>query len=144
MKYESRDILKILPHKTPFLFVDRAEVDDESGTITGAKCVTYNEPFFQGHFPDYPVMPGVLLVETLAQLGAIGILTREEYKNSLPMFAGINKFRFRKPVLPGDVLEMTVNITKLRRQVGVGEGVAKVRGEVVGEGEFLFHISKIE
>lgn len=141
MKYESKDILKILPHRAPFLFVDRAEVDEETNTVTGTKCVTYNEPFFQGHFPDYPVMPGVILVETLAQLGAIGILTKPEFKDTLPMFAGINKFRFRKPILPGDTLEMTVTIKKLRRQMGVGEGIAKVNGEVVGEGEFLFHIA---
>lgn len=140
-KYDSKDILKILPHRAPFLFVDRAQVAEDGLTVTGTKCVTYNEPFFQGHFPDYPVMPGVILVETLAQLGAIGILTKPEYRDSLPMFAGINKFRFRKPVMPGDTLEMKVTITKLRRQIGVGEGVATVNGEIVGEGEFLFHIS---
>ncbi len=142
MKYDIVDILKILPHKQPFLYVDKAEVDEETMTVTGTKCVTYNEPFFAGHFPEYPVMPGVILVETLAQLGAIGILTKPEYADTLPMFAGINKFRFRKPIVPGDVLEMTVTISRLRKQMGVGEGVAKVNGEIVGEGEFLFHISK--
>lgn len=142
MEYESKDILKILPHKQPFLFVDTAAVDEETGIITGTKCVTYNEPFFQGHFPGYPVMPGVLLMETLAQLGAIGILTKDEYKGSIPMFAGINKCRFKKPVVPGDVLDMEVEITKMRRTIGTGYGIARVRGEVCCEGEFLFHIAR--
>lgn len=83
-------------------------------------------------------MPGVLLMETLAQLGAIGILTRDEYRGSIPLFAGINKCRFKKPVRPGDVLEMQVEITRMRRQIGTGYGIAKVRGEVVCEGEFCF------
>ncbi|MDI9502231.1 MAG: 3-hydroxyacyl-ACP dehydratase FabZ [Tissierellia bacterium] len=144
MEYDIQEILKILPHKQPFLFVDKAVVDEDTGVVTGTKCVSYNEPFFQGHFPDYPVMPGVLLMETLAQLGAIGILTRDEYRGSIPLFAGINKCRFKKPVRPGDVLEMQVEITRMRRQIGTGYGIAKVRGEVVCEGEFLFHIAKPE
>ena len=142
MEYGIQEILKILPHKQPFLFVDTASVDDETGIVKGTKCVTYNEPFFQGHFPGFPVMPGVLLMETLAQLGAIGILTKDEFRGSIPMFAGINKCRFKKPVVPGDVLEMEVEITKMRRTIGTGCGIARVRGEVVCEGEFLFHIAK--
>lgn len=144
MEYTINEILEILPHRQPFLFVDSAVVDDETGVVTGTKCVTYNEPFFQGHFPGYPVMPGVLLMETLAQLGAVGILTQDEYKGSIPMFAGINKCRFKKPVVPGDVLEMEVRILKMRRTIGTGHGIARVRGEIVCEGEFLFHIAKTQ
>lgn len=141
MEYDHKDILTILPHKQPFLFVDRARVDEETGIITGRKCVAASEPFFQGHFPGHPVMPGVLLMETLAQLGAVGILTREEFRGAIPMFAGINKCRFKKPVVPGDVLEMEVEITKMRRTIGTGHGIARVDGEIVCEGEFLFHIA---
>ena len=141
MEYDHKDILTILPHKQPFLFVDRARVDEETGIVTGRKCVTASEPFFQGHFPGHPVMPGVLLMETLAQLGAVGILTREEFRGAIPMFAGINKCRFKKPVVPGDVLEMEVEITKMRRTIGTGHGIARVDGEIVCEGEFLFHIA---
>lgn len=141
MEYDHKDILTILPHKQPFLFVDRARVDEETGIVTGRKCVAASEPFFQGHFPGHPVMPGVLLMETLAQLGAVGILTREEFRGAIPMFAGINKCRFKKPVVPGDVLEMEVEITKMRRTIGTGHGIARVDGEIVCEGEFLFHIA---
>lgn len=141
MEYDHKDILTILPHKQPFLFVDCARVDEETGIITGRKCVAASEPFFQGHFPGHPVMPGVLLMETLAQLGAVGILTREEFRGAIPMFAGINKCRFKKPVVPGDVLEMEVEITKMRRTIGTGHGIARVDGEIVCEGEFLFHIA---
>ena len=141
MEYDHKDILTILPHKQPFLFVDRARVDEETGIVTGRKCVAASEPFFQGHFPGHPVMPGVLLMETLAQLGAVGILTREEFRGAIPMFAGINKCRFKKPVVPGDVLEMEVEITKMRRTIGTGHGIACVDGEIVCEGEFLFHIA---
>ena len=141
MEYDHKDILTILPHKQPFLFVDRARVDEETGIVTGRKCVAASEPFFQGHFPGHPVMPCVLLMETLAQLGAVGILTREEFRGAIPMFAGINKCRFKKPVVPGDVLEMEVEITKMRRTIGTGHGIARVDGEIVCEGEFLFHIA---
>lgn len=141
MEYDHKDILTILPHKQPFLFVDCARVDEETGIVTGRKCVAASEPFFQGHFPGHPVMPGVLLMETLAQLGAVGILTREEFRGAIPMFAGINKCRFKKPVVPGDVLEMEVEITKMRRTIGTGHGIARVDGEIVCEGEFLFHIA---
>ena len=138
---DTKDIMDIIPHRYPFLLVDKVIEMEPGRRGVGIKNVTYNEPFFQGHFPGHPVMPGVLLMETLAQLGAVGILTREEFRGAIPMFAGINKCRFKKPVVPGDVLEMEVEITKMRRTIGTGHGIARVDGEIVCEGEFLFHIA---
>ena len=135
------EIMEIIPHRYPFLFVDRVEILEEGVKGIGYKNVTINEAHFQGHYPAMPVMPGVLIVETMAQVGAVILLSREDLKGKLPYFAGINKFRFKKKVVPGDTLRMEVEITKLRRSIGIGYGKAYVGEDLAGEGEFMFAIS---
>lgn len=134
------DIKKILPHRYPFLLVDKVEYLEEGAKVIAYKNVTANEEFFQGHYPEYPIMPGVLIVEALAQTGAIALLTKEEFKGKTPLFAGINKARFKKQVVPGDVLKLEVEITKLKGPVGIGKGTASVDGKIACSGEILFAI----
>lgn len=134
------EITNILPHRYPFLFVDKVEIEEEGKKGIGYKNVTMNEYYFQGHFPEKPVMPGVIIIETMAQVGAVILLSKEEFKGRIPYFAGINKFRFKRVVKPGDTLRMEVKITKLRGSVGIGEGKAYVGNEVTAEGEFMFSI----
>src|SRR5690554_1612303 len=134
--------MELIPHRQPFLFVDKIHVTEEGKSGTGYKMITINEPFFQGHFPGNPVMPGVIIIETMAQVGAVILLARDDFKGKTPYFAGINKFRFKRKVRPGDILKMEVEITKLRGSIGIGQGVAYVDGEVAAEGEFLFAIDK--
>lgn len=134
------EITNILPHRYPFLFVDKVEIEEEGKKGIGYKNVTMNEYYFQGHFPEKPVMPGVIIIETMAQVGAVILLSKEEFKGRIPYFAGINKFRFKRVVKPGDTLRMEVEITKLRGSVGIGEGKAYVGDEVAAEGEFMFSI----
>jgi len=136
------EIMEIIPHRYPFLFVDKVEILEEGKKGIGYKNVTMNEYFFQGHFPGKPVMPGVIIVETMAQVGAVILLSREDLQGKIPFFAGINKFRFKKVVKPGDTLRMEVEITKLRGSIGIGEGKAYVGDEVAAEGEFMFAIEK--
>lgn len=127
---ENKDIQKIIPHRYPFLLVDRI-VEIEAGVrAVGIKNVTFNEPFFQGHFPGQPIMPGVLIIEALAQVGAVALLSLEEYKGKLALFAGIEEARFKKQVLPGDTLRLEVQIDSMRRSIGKGTAVAYV-GEAV-------------
>lgn len=133
-------IKKIIPHRYPFLFVDKVLVEEVGVKGIGYKNVTINEPFFQGHFPHFPVMPGVLIVEAMAQVGAVILLSHEKYKGKTPLFAGINKVRFKRKVVPGDTLRMEVKLTKIRGSIGVGEGKAYVDDEIACEGEFLFAI----
>ncbi|NLY84832.1 MAG: 3-hydroxyacyl-ACP dehydratase FabZ [Tissierellia bacterium] len=133
-------IKKIIPHRYPFLFVDKVLVEEVGVKGIGYKNVTINEPFFQGHFPHFPVMPGVLIVEAMAQVGAVILLSHEKYKGKTPLFAGINKVRFKRKVVPGDTLRMEVKLTKIRGPIGVGEGKAYVDDEIACEGEFLFAI----
>jgi len=134
-------IQKILPHRYPFLLVDRVlEVTDEK--IVGIKNVTINEPFFQGHFPGQPVMPGVLIIEAMAQTGGIGALNLKENIGKLAYFLSINKARFRKPVVPGDTLRLEVEIVKIKMGILQCRGVAKVDGEVVAEAEMMFAFVK--
>lgn len=133
-------INKIIPHRYPFLFVDKVLVEEVGVKGIGYKNVTINEPFFQGHFPHFPVMPGVLIVEAMAQVGAVILLSHEKYKGKTPLFAGINKVRFKRKVVPGDTLRMEVKLTKIRGPIGVGEGKAYVDDEIACEGEFLFAI----
>ena len=132
------EIKSCIPHRYPFLLVDRI-IDIEEKKITGIKNVTANEPFFQGHFPEYPVMPGVLILEALAQTCGVLVMKREENKGKLAYFASINNAKFRKPVFPGDTLILEIAVTKHRvgRVVQV-HGVAKVGENVVAEADLLF------
>ena len=136
---EAEEIQKILPHRYPFLLVDRIlEVGDDFAV--GIKNVTQNEPFFPGHFPGRPLMPGVLIVEALAQVGAVALLSRPENQGKLALFAGLDKVRFKRPVRPGDVLSMRVTLERMRGPIGRGRGVATVDGQLAAEGEFLFAV----
>ena len=131
-------IRELIPHRYPFLLVDRIEEIEPGVRAVGIKNVTQNEPFFEGHFPDYPVMPGVLIVEALAQVGAVGVMSLEEFHGKLTLFAGIDGVRFRRQVFPGDVLRMEVEISRLKGRVGRGKGSATVEGERVCEAELMF------
>lgn len=126
----TREIMDILPHRSPFLLVDAIEDYEEGVYAIGRKCITYDEPYFQGHFPEMPIMPGVLQVEALAQTGAVAILCKDEFKGRIAVFAGIDKCKFKRPVVPGDVLTLKTEITALRGPVGMGHGVASVNGEI--------------
>jgi len=138
---DSVAIRKIIPHRYPFLLVDRIDSLEPGKSATGVKNVTANDQFFQGHFPDYPVMPGVLIVEAIAQVGAIALLSLEEHSGKIAYFAGINNVRFKRQVKPGDTLKLDVQITKIRRGIGSGEGTAMVDGEIACKGEFMFAIA---
>lgn len=131
----------IIPHRYPFLLVDKITELEIGKRAVGIKNVTVNEPFFQGHFPGYPVMPGVLIVEALAQVGAVAVLSMEENKGKLAFFAGIDEFRFKDQVKPGDTLTLEVELTRVRGSIGKGHGAAKVNGKVVAEGGLLFALS---
>ncbi len=135
----SVDILKIIPHRYPILMLDRAEIIDPEKKIVGYKAVSGNEPFFQGHFPGWPIMPGVLIVEAMAQAACVLFLSKPDSAGKLALFMGIDGVKFRKPVLPGDLIEMHVDILRPGR-VGKCRGEAFVRGEKVTEAEFMFAI----
>lgn len=135
-----KEIQAIIPHRSPFLLVDRIDEIELGKKAIGRKCVTYNEPFFTGHFPNEPVMPGVLIVEALAQVGAVLILSEEEHKGKTAYFGGINKARFRKKVVPGDVLTLEVELTKLKGPVGVGVAKAYVDGQIAVDAELTFMV----
>jgi 3-hydroxyacyl-[acyl-carrier-protein] dehydratase len=132
------EIRDLIPHRYPFLLVDRIEELEPGIRAVGIKNVTQNEPFFHGHFPDYPVMPGVLVVEAMAQVGAVGVMAGGEHRDKLALFAGIDGVRFRRQVLPGDVLRMEVTIERLKGRVGRGKGRATVGNERVCEAELMF------
>lgn len=134
------EIKKILPHRYPFLLVDRIEEMEPGVKAIGYKNVTANEPFFQGHFPEYPVMPGVLLIEALAQVGAVAILSLEENKGKLAFFGGIKNAKFRKQVVPGDVVKLETEIIKCKGPMGVGKAIATVDGKMAAEAEISFMI----
>ncbi|MEH7235268.1 3-hydroxyacyl-ACP dehydratase FabZ [Bacillus sp. JJ1562] len=136
--YDINEIKEIIPHRYPFLLVDRILELEEGKRALGIKNVTANEEFFNGHFPGYPVMPGVLIVEALAQVGAVAMLKKEENKGRLAFFAGIDNCRFKKQVVPGDQLRLEVEITRLRGSIGKGKGIATVDGELVCETEIMF------
>jgi 3-hydroxyacyl-[acyl-carrier-protein] dehydratase len=138
------EIRELIPHRYPFLLVDRIEELEPGVRAVGIKNVTQNEPFFQGHFPEYPVMPGVLILEAMAQVGAIGVMAGGEHKDKLALFAGIDGVRFRRQVLPGDVLTMEVQIERLKGLVGRGRGRAEVSGERVCEAELMFAFAEKE
>lgn len=135
-----KEIMSIIPHRSPFLLVDRVEEMEVGKRIVAKKCVSYNEPFFTGHFPQEPVMPGVLIIEALAQAGAVCALSAEENRGKIAFLGGVNKAKFRGKVVPGDVLTLEVEMVKIKGPVGVGKGTAKVDGKVVASGEITFMI----
>ncbi len=133
-------IAEILPHRYPFALVDRI-LDYEPGKwAIGRKCVSMNEEFFQGHFPSMPIMPGVLLIEALAQTGAVAILSTPENKGKIALFGGIEKARFKKQVTPGDVVELKCELTKQKGPLGVGTATARVNGKICVKAELIFAI----
>lgn len=135
-----QEIKQVIPHRYPFLFVDKVLEMDEGKRITAMKNVTANEPFFQGHFPDYPVMPGVLLLEALAQTGAIAVLNMESNKGKIGFLAGVDKCRFKRQVKPGDQLQLEVEIIRMKGPIGKGKGKATVDGQLACEAEITFAI----
>ncbi|GMQ59523.1 3-hydroxyacyl-ACP dehydratase FabZ [Vallitalea sediminicola] len=132
------EIQKIIPHRYPFLLVDRITEIEPGKRGVGYKNVTMNDYFFAGHFPEEPVMPGVLIVEALAQVGAVTMLSLEEYKGKTAYFGGINKTKIRRKVIPGDRLDLEIDIIKQKGPVGVGKVVASVDGEIAVTGELTF------
>ena len=140
MEYDIKDIMNVIPHRPPFLLIDKITDMVEGEKVTAVKNVTMNEPFFQGHFPQEPVMPGVLIVEAMAQAGAFCILSMAEYRGRVAYFGGLDKVKFRQKVVPGDVLRFEVEIVKLKKVAGIGKGVAYVDGKKAAEAEFTFII----
>ena len=134
-------IREIIPHRYPFLLLDRILHLEPGIKAIGYKNVSTNEPFFQGHFPGNPIMPGVLIVEALAQLGCVAMLVKEEYKGMIGLFAGIDGVRFKRPVCPGDRLDLMVELIKLKGPIGKFKGEAKVDGQLACEAEVLFAIA---
>lgn len=131
-------IQEILPHRYPFLLIDKIESLEPGVKAVGYKNVTMNEYFFQGHFPAEPVMPGVLIIEALAQTGAVAMLSLEEFKGKIGYFTGIDKAKFRKKVVPGDVLRLEVEIIKRKGPVGIGKAIAYVGDKKAAEAELSF------
>ncbi len=136
----TKEIMEIIPHRQPFLLLDTIEELEPGKRAVGKKCVTYNEPFFAGHFPNEPVMPGVLIVEALAQAGAVAILSNPEFKGKTAYFGAINNARFKQKVVPGDVLLLELEIIKQKGPVGVGKATATVNGKAAVTAELTFAI----
>ncbi len=138
---ESDEIKKILPHRYPMLLVDRITDMKPGEYAEGIKCVSANEQFFCGHFPEKQIMPGVLIMEALAQVGAVAILSEPENQGKIAVFGGIKNARFKAQVVPGDVLELSCVLTERRGPLGFGKAVAKVNGKVAAQGEISFAIT---
>lgn len=136
----TQQIMEILPHRNPFLLIDTIEELVPGEKAVAKKNVTMNEPYFMGHFPGNPVMPGVLIIEALAQTGAVAILCQDEWKGKTAYFAGINNAKFKQKVVPGDTLELTTEIIKVKGPIGVGKSVAKVNGKTACMAELTFAI----
>ena len=138
---EIQEILKFLPHRYPFLLVDRVIEYEEMSRIVGIKNVTINEPYFQGHFPGFPIMPGVLIIESMAQLGGVLLFkTIPDRETKLVYFAGIEKARFRRPVRPGDQLRLEMHLTHNKKRLGKLKGEAFVEDKRVAEAEIMFSL----
>lgn len=139
--FDIEKIMEIIPHRYPFLLVDRVTQVVDGEMITGYKNLTMNEEFYQGHFPGKPVMPGVLQIEAMAQLGAVLLLSKEENKGKIPFFMSVNNCKFRKPVVPGDRLVMEVTVTKLRGKTGQVAAKGSVDGNVVVQADLMFALA---
>lgn len=137
----AKEIMEIIPHRQPFMLLDTVEELTPGVRALAKKCVSYNEPYFQGHFPGEPVMPGVLIIEALAQAGAVAILSLEENRGKKAYFAAIQSARFKSKVVPGDVLYLETEIIKQKGSMGVGRAIATVDGKVAVQAELTFAIS---
>ncbi|WP_176560282.1 3-hydroxyacyl-ACP dehydratase FabZ [Brevibacillus dissolubilis] len=140
--FDNKQIQEIIPHRYPFLLVDKIVEFEEGKRAVGIKNVTINEPFFQGHFPGYPVMPGVLIIEALAQVGAVVLLSMEQYRGKLAFFAGIDGVRFKEQIKPGDTLELEIVMTRMKGKIGKATGIARVDGKIAVEGELMFAVGE--
>lgn len=140
MELNIQQIKEIIPHRYPFLLVDRITELEPGQSAKGHKCVSANEEFFNGHFPQKPVMPGVLIIEALAQVGAVALLSEEENRGKIALFGGIKKARFKKQVVPGDVLQLECTLTERRGPVGFGKAIARVDGQVAATAELMFAV----
>ncbi len=138
----AKEIAEILPHRYPFALVDRIEDYEPGVWAKGIKCVTMNEQFFQGHFPGHPLMPGVLIIEALAQTGAVAMLSLPENKGKIAFFGGIKSARFKKQVEPGDVLELYCEITEQKGPIGTGKAEARVNGALACRAELTFALER--
>ena len=132
--------MEIIPHRQPFLLIDTIEEMEPGVRAVGKKCVSYNEPYFAGHFPQEPVMPGVLIIEALAQVGAVAILSQPDFKGKTAYFAAINSAKFKNKVVPGDVLRLETEIVKVKGPIGVGAAKAYVEDKLVAQAELTFAI----
>ncbi len=139
--YTAKEIMKIIPHRYPFLLIDTIEELEKGSRAVGRKCVSMNEPYFQGHFPGNPVMPGVLIIEALAQTGAVAMLSADAWKGKTAYFAGIDRAKFRRKVVPGDVLTLEAKVVKCKGPMGISEAVATVDGKIVAQAQLTFAIS---
>ncbi len=139
---QSQEIQEIIPHRYPFLMVDRIIELEEGKRAVGIKNVSSNEPFFQGHFPGHPIMPGVLIMEALAQVGAVVILKMPEYAGHLALFAGLDDVKFKRQVVPGDQLRLEVELIKFRKTFGVAQGKAYVGEVLAAEGTLKFFLER--
>lgn len=140
----TKEIMEILPHRHPFLLIDTIEELEPGVRAVGKKCVSFDEPYFAGHFPNEPVMPGVLIVEAMAQTGAVAILCQDEHKGKTAYFAGISSAKFKRKVTPGDVLMIETEIVKVKGPIGVGKAVARVDGKIAAMAELTFAIGSGE
>lgn len=138
------EILQNLPHRFPMLLVDRVLEIEPGKRVVGVKNVSFNEPYFSGHFPGLPVMPGVLIIESMAQVAAIMMLALPNFRDQIPYLAGMDKVRFRKPVVPGDVLRIEAELVKIHRSIGRVNIIAKVEGELIAEAEVMFALKNRE
>lgn len=142
MQLDSNQIARILPHRYPFALVDRIVDGEEGQWARGIKCVSVNEQFFCGHFPQEHIMPGVLILEAMAQVGAVALLSLPENRGKIALFGGVKNARFTRKVTPGDVLEMTCTLTKRRGPVGIGSCEATVNGEIACTAELIFAVQQ--